>query len=153
MAILAAPTSEPSVALRPRFDLVSALLPAARLLLRFRTAISSVSLFLLLRVWVAASLAFGSLFIASRLTIWHALLMARLLTVNSALFAASAVSTVWNHKASRRLKKKLEFEFFVLILGPGGNALCLAIFWPGWIIAIAAVWSVWSGVGPAGNQV
>ncbi|KAI1419144.1 hypothetical protein F5Y12DRAFT_789313 [Xylaria sp. FL1777] len=40
--------------------------------------------------------------------------------------------TLWNSTHMKRLKQKIEFEFFTLILGTGGNNLCLIIFWPGW---------------------
>ncbi|KAK5634044.1 hypothetical protein RRF57_009758 [Xylaria bambusicola] len=41
---------------------------------------------------------------------------------------------LWDSAQIRRLRKKIEFEFFTLILGAGGNNLCLVIFWPGWAI-------------------
>lgn len=44
-----------------------------------------------------------------------------------------AVWKVWDGKHGRRLRKKIEFEVFTLILG-GGNNLCLVLFWPGWCI-------------------
>lgn len=44
-----------------------------------------------------------------------------------------AVWALWDGKHGRRLRKKIEFEVFTLILG-GGNNLCLVLFWPGWCI-------------------
>lgn len=41
--------------------------------------------------------------------------------------------SAWDSKRSRQLRKKLEFEFFVLILG-SGNGFILMLFWPGWIL-------------------
>ncbi|KAI1266961.1 hypothetical protein F5Y18DRAFT_353272 [Xylariaceae sp. FL1019] len=60
-------------------------------------------------------------------------------TTTGVLFSLIQASTsttrmLWNTRAIRRLRKKFEFEFFVLILGGGGNNLFLVIFWPGWII-------------------
>lgn len=46
---------------------------------------------------------------------------------------SSLVWNAWDSKQGRRLRKKLEFEFFVLILGTG-NGLILAVLWPGWIL-------------------
>ncbi|KAI0466036.1 hypothetical protein F4859DRAFT_341340 [Xylaria cf. heliscus] len=52
---------------------------------------------------------------------------------------------LWDSTQGRRFRKKIEFEFFTLILGGGGNNLCLVIFWPGWgILAVAGfVFSAW----------
>ena len=49
-----------------------------------------------------------------------------------------AIWGLWDSAQMTRLRKKIEFEFFTLILGGGGNNLCLVIFWPGWpIIGLA----------------
>ncbi|KAG8160743.1 hypothetical protein KVR01_009007 [Diaporthe batatas] len=53
--------------------------------------------------------------------------------------------STWNSSQGRRLRKKLEFEFFVLILGCG-NSLCLAVFWPGWFI-IGLLYLTWTALG------
>jgi hypothetical protein len=43
-------------------------------------------------------------------------------------------------KRIRKLRKKLVFEFMTLILGSGGNNMCLLLFWPGWwLIAIVVM--------------
>ncbi|KAI2641265.1 hypothetical protein GGS21DRAFT_487612 [Xylaria nigripes] len=59
-----------------------------------------------------------------------------------------ATWALWNSKHTKRLKKKIEFEFFTLILGGGGNNLFLVIFWPGWgILALSAfALSAWCAV-------
>ncbi|KAI0101470.1 hypothetical protein GGR51DRAFT_330017 [Nemania sp. FL0031] len=44
-----------------------------------------------------------------------------------------AIWLLWDNRHSRRFRKKMEFEFFLLILG-GGHFLFLLLFWPGWII-------------------
>ncbi|KAI0403792.1 hypothetical protein F4802DRAFT_278452 [Xylaria palmicola] len=50
-----------------------------------------------------------------------------------------AAWTLWDSPRGRRLRKKIEFEFFTLILG-GGNGICLVLFWPGWgILAVTAL--------------
>ncbi|KUI54525.1 hypothetical protein VM1G_10244 [Cytospora mali] len=64
------------------------------------------------------------------------------LTMRSTAALARLASTAWNSKQSRRLQKKVEFEFFVLILGCG-NSFCLVVFWPGWIL-IGLVYLLWT---------
>ncbi|KAF3767239.1 hypothetical protein M406DRAFT_20117, partial [Cryphonectria parasitica EP155] len=60
-------------------------------------------------------------------------LVTRTIAMASVTALYKAAGSVWESKAARRLRKKLEFEFFVLILGCG-NGFCLMIFWPGWML-------------------
>ncbi|KAL1847549.1 hypothetical protein Daus18300_013918 [Diaporthe australafricana] len=69
-------------------------------------------------------------------------LVAKDLTTKSASVLGETVWSAWNSNQGRRLRKKLEFEFFVLILGCG-NSLCLAVFWPGWFV-IGLVYLAWT---------
>lgn len=75
-----------------------------------------------------------------------------LATRNVALWSAATLGrlawSAWNSNASRRLRKKLEFEFFVLILGCG-NGFCLLVFWPGWILIGLAYcfYLIWTWAG------
>ncbi|KAI1109864.1 hypothetical protein F5Y14DRAFT_455609 [Nemania sp. NC0429] len=61
-------------------------------------------------------------------------------------FGKRGVWALWNSKQAKRLRKKIEFEFFTLILGCGNN-LFLIILWPGWgVLGLVALilwaWSV-----------
>ncbi|KAI3395855.1 hypothetical protein diail_792 [Diaporthe ilicicola] len=69
-------------------------------------------------------------------------LVAKDLTTRSASVLSETVWSAWNSSHVRRLRRKLEFEFFVLILGCG-NSLCLAVFWPGWFV-IGLVYLAWT---------
>lgn len=71
-------------------------------------------------------------------------LVAKDLTTRSASVLGEISWSVWNSSQGRRLRKKLEFEFFVLILGCG-NSLCLAVFWPGWFI-IGLLYLAWTAL-------
>lgn len=71
-------------------------------------------------------------------------LTAKDLATRSASVLGEVVWTAWNSSQGRRLRKKLEFEFFVLILGCG-NSLCLAVFWPGWFI-IGLLYLTWTAL-------
>lgn len=44
-------------------------------------------------------------------------------------------------KALAPLRKKLEYEFFVFVLG-GGKGIILFVFWPGWIVVGSAIGGV-----------
>lgn len=72
----------------------------------------------------------------------QAYLIAKDLATMSASFLGDIAWSAWNSSQGRRLRKKLEFEFFVLILGCG-NSLCLAVFWPGWFI-IGLLYLTWT---------
>lgn len=68
-------------------------------------------------------------------------LITRDLTMRSTAAFARVASMAWNSKPLQKLQKKVEFEFFVLILGCGNN-FCLVVFWPGWIL-IGLVYLLW----------
>lgn len=46
------------------------------------------------------------------------------------------------YKRTAWLRKKLQYEFFVFILG-GGNPILLVVFWPGWLVVMTGVWGAW----------
>lgn len=71
-------------------------------------------------------------------------LIAKDLATRSASVLGDVAWSAWNSSQGRRLRKKLEFEFFVLILGCG-NSLCLAVFWPGWFI-IGLLYLTWTAL-------
>lgn len=71
-------------------------------------------------------------------------LVAKDLTTRSASVLGEIAWSAWNSSQVKRLRKKLEFEFFVLILGCG-NSLCLAVFWPGWFI-IGLLYLAWTAI-------
>ena len=72
------------------------------------------------------------LVLAGTIAALHTYLFTKNMTMRTTTALSRVVSTAWNSKQVRRLQKKVEFEFFVLILGCG-NSFCLVLFWPGWI--------------------
>ncbi|KAK0715975.1 hypothetical protein B0H67DRAFT_645654 [Lasiosphaeris hirsuta] len=130
MAIIAASTSGPTrpVALHhiSSVNVISSLGPLLNRALQFQQLLSSATLLLFIRTVFAARLLATVLLFASRVAAFRTLL---------AVNITKRLSwSLWDSKPSRRFRKKLEFEFFVLVLGPGGNTLFLLLFWPGWII-------------------
>lgn len=55
------------------------------------------------------------------------------LAVRSNLAFSRVVWSAWDSKQGRQLRRKIEFEFFVLILGCG-NGIALILLWPGWML-------------------
>ncbi|KAI1740223.1 hypothetical protein F4680DRAFT_124294 [Xylaria scruposa] len=99
----------------------------------FTNLVSALQLTRLLSLFLQASvLAFGLLYLSlfASVQIFQA---ARTIMYHSIQFSKQAAWRLWDSKHGRQLRKKVEFEFFTLILG-GGNNLCLIIFWPGWPI-------------------
>jgi hypothetical protein len=80
--------------------------------------------------------ALSNLLYATQLICAYGLLAARILLATSIRAGCSTACAVWDCKTTRQIRKRIEFEFFVLILGPSGNALLLTIFWPGWILIL-----------------
>lgn len=78
----------------------------------------------------------------------QALLLTKTLIAQSAIALGRLAWSAWDSKQGRRLRKKLEFEFFVLILGCGNGFACM-VFWPGWMLVglvylACLVWN-WAG--------
>jgi len=48
----------------------------------------------------------------------------------------------WDSKAMRRLKGKLAFEFFTLMLTTGHH-ICVVLLWPGWWLFAICTSMVW----------
>jgi len=145
MSLLAAPTFKPNVALRQSPDVISSLGPVLNLAIWFQQILSSATLLLFIRTYLAARVIAAALIFASRVAALNTLIVSRLLAVKSGAMTMQALSVLWDSTGSKRLRKKIEYEFFLLILSPSGNLMCLMLFWPGWIILGAMGWSLWPG--------
>ncbi|RYC58388.1 hypothetical protein CHU98_g7814 [Xylaria longipes] len=111
----------------------------------FTTLVSALPLGRLLSLFLQASLfASGLLYLGQSASV-QTFQAARGIVYYSIRLSKQAARRLWDSTHGRRLRKKIEFEFFTLILGGGGNNLCLVIFWPGWgILAVATlVLSAW----------
>lgn len=142
MAILAAITTEPSISLHQRPDLLPNLWPS-EVRPQQGNLLNGASFFVVLRTYFAASVAVKSM---ARLGTFVALprfLVTRFLAIQAASMTSWLSWMIWNTAYTQRLRKRVEYEFFTLVLGSGGNALCLMVFWPGWIF-LALTWTIWS---------
>ncbi|KAI0867306.1 hypothetical protein GGS24DRAFT_322422 [Hypoxylon argillaceum] len=140
-AIIAAQTKHPATATRRESRGLAAPMSALRLTGHCRQLLSRVILSLLLQVSILAS---GLLHLSQSASIqtFHATIRT---AHHSIRVSKQATWALWDGPHGRRLRKKIEFEFFTLILGSGGNNLCLVIFWPGWgVLAFTAfMFSTW----------
>lgn len=123
--IIAAPTQD---VFRQSSDIIAALGPAAKIGLQLHHMLSHASLYLFLRIYFLAE----QVLHASKILAVGSTMASRFLVANTALLTREALRSAWNSKSGRRLRKKLEYEFFTFVLGSGGNSLILVIFWPGW---------------------
>ncbi|KAI0188264.1 hypothetical protein EV127DRAFT_131191 [Xylaria flabelliformis] len=99
----------------------------------FTTLVSALHLTRLLSLFLQASVfVFGLLYLSLFASV-QILQAAGAIIYHSIQFFNQAAWRLWDSKHGRQLRKKVEFEFFTLILG-GGNNLCLILFWPGWPI-------------------
>lgn len=74
---------------------------------------------------------------ATKLILYRSLLFTR----TAIMETASLTWNIWDSRKARQIRKKIEFEFFVWILGPGGNLLCF-LLWPGWLVLGFMIWAL-----------
>ncbi|KAK3502168.1 hypothetical protein B0T13DRAFT_162278 [Neurospora crassa] len=114
-------------------------------LLLFSLCFSTLTL-LLVHILSTLHLFSLNLYLVCHLILYRTLLFVKTITMETATLSYS----IWDSRKARQIRKKIEFEFFVWILGPGGNLLCF-LLWPGWIVLGVMVWGLsWvfsSGLG------
>ncbi|KAK3903391.1 hypothetical protein C8A05DRAFT_14658 [Staphylotrichum tortipilum] len=144
MALLAASRSAPGVvSLSPRSDIISTIYPLVNSAVQFQQLLGSAAIHLAIRTYFAATILAAASWWASKNIVWRALLVSRVIAARLLFVTRHLTWTAWDSKQCRRLRKRLEFELFVLILGPSGNALLLMIFWPGWPMLAFLGWGFW----------
>ncbi|KAH6857003.1 hypothetical protein B0I37DRAFT_88763 [Chaetomium sp. MPI-CAGE-AT-0009] len=147
MALLAASRTAPTVSLSQRSDVISTIYPLVNSAVQFQQLIGSAALHLLVRTYFAATIVATASLWASRNIAWRTFLALRIIVARTLFLLAWLAWTAWDCKRSRRFRKRLEFELFILLLGPGGNSLLLMLFWPGWLMLAAVGWGVWQLTG------
>lgn len=147
MALLAASRTSPTVSLTQRSDVISALYPIVNSALQVQQIVGSVAFHLFVRTYFAATIIATASVWASKSIAWRTFLASRILAVTALSMSKRLAWALWDCQKSRQLRKRLEFELFVLLLGPGGNALFLMLFWPGWLMLGFLGWGVWQLTG------
>ncbi|KAK0621766.1 hypothetical protein B0T17DRAFT_618170 [Bombardia bombarda] len=140
MSIITATTTDPNSLFAPLRQLdishLSSLLLAGALQFQHLLATAS-SLFV--QTYFAARVVAAAFLLVSKIVA----IQTWFLTTKASIWTTQLVWTLWDSKTSRRFRRKIEFEFFVMFLG-AGNILCLMLFWPGWILlAVASFWTAW----------
>lgn len=148
MALLAASTVEPNMALPKAPNAASLLGPTGKFAFQLQHALTSVSVFLFVRMCFAANHTLVGLVIATRFLAFRLSLALRSLTAKAAAILRWSCFTAWRSRYIKRLRKRVELELYGLAVGPGGNTLFLLLFWPGWLVLAAAVvgMSMWSWI-------
>lgn len=116
--------------------------------LRYSNALSSALFVTTQQLFQINRIALTYLLFGCNVAALHAFLLSKEIAAMSVTALSKVAWGAWNSKQCRRLRKKLEFEFFVLILG-SGNGLILMVFWPGWILIGLAyfVYLLWCWAG------
>ncbi|KAF5676995.1 hypothetical protein FHETE_1897 [Fusarium heterosporum] len=126
----------------PRSDITRLIGPALQIALRFRSLVSSISIFLCLHACFIASITFAGIVYASKTVTTHAFTAAKFSAFYIFNMSTQAVASAWNSKNVQRLRDKIWYEFAVFILG-SGNMIFLMLFWPGWWVLASACWAFW----------
>ncbi|KAH8651003.1 hypothetical protein BX600DRAFT_516601 [Xylariales sp. PMI_506] len=144
MALISARTREPNVQLLGQQSAyIAALGPAIKLATICQQILSTVSAFLLIRSYYVAL----NLLFVSRVIAVQSALMSKLIIWKTAVLTRWTSWLVWNSQPIKRLRKKVQFEFFAFILGGGGNNVFLLMFWPGWWVVGVILFTVWACAG------
>ncbi len=144
MALLAASRSAPrGVSLSQQSNVISTIYPLVNSAVQFQALLGAAAIHLVIRTYFAATILAAASWWASKNIVWKSLLLSRIIAARVLFLTRRLTWTVWDSKQCRRLRKRLEFELFVLILGPSGNALLLMIFWPGWPMLAFLGWGFW----------
>ncbi|CAJ2512446.1 Uu.00g054610.m01.CDS01 [Anthostomella pinea] len=135
VAIITTAKKEPGVVIRNNtgYHAITALAPTLHLAVRCQHMLSAALLTLLLQACLLASTASH----AGRVVAAHIFLASMSVLHKSGVPCSRVGRTLWRTPSMRKLRKKLEFEFFTSILGSGGNNFCLVLFWPGWWMIMA----------------
>ncbi|OIW32283.1 hypothetical protein CONLIGDRAFT_264640 [Coniochaeta ligniaria NRRL 30616] len=146
MVILAASTMEPNVAVRQGSKQISIAGHVLKFAFQLQQAIRSLSQYLFLRAYFTASLVVYYVLFITQIFTFQSYLASRFVALKTASTLKSMLGAVWNSRRLKRLRKRIEFEFFAMILSPSGNNVFLLVFWPGWLLIAAAVWglSIWA---------
>jgi hypothetical protein len=147
MAILATSTMEPSATLHQGSRHASVAEPVLRFALQSKQAVRSLTQYLFMRAYYAASFMVYYTLLLTQIFAFHSCATSKFLAVRTASTCRSLYRAIWDSRRIKRIRKRIEFEFFVTILGPSGNNVLLLVFWPGWLLIVPAIWALctWAG--------
>jgi hypothetical protein len=146
MAVLTA-TSNPKTILttthntKPILTLLSpALTNSLYLAYILQQLLSTTTLFLLFRTYLLSLFLLQQSYHASQILAIQTLYAASVLGKKALWTSKRGMRLLW--RSTERMRKKLFYEFMVFVLGSGGNAAILVVFWPGWIVIGGGIWGI-----------
>jgi len=150
MAFLAA-TSNPATILTSTYNtkpILTILSPAFTnslyLAHKLQHLLSTTTLFLLFRAYLLSLFLLQQSHHATQVLLIRIFYAASILGKNALWTGERGMRVVW--KSTEGTRKKLFHEFMVFVLGSGGNAAILVLFWPGWIL-VGGFWGIWTVCG------
>ncbi|KAM0271636.1 hypothetical protein ACHAQH_009024 [Verticillium albo-atrum] len=125
-----------SIAIRPGSEFVTLFTRTVNLALGFQRLLGAVWISLILRAYFVAAVTATTTLFASRVIASRSFNVTKTILLGS----AKGCRMVWKTKRVRRIRKQMEYDFAMVILGPGVNTLIVMVFWPGWwVLGGAAV--------------
>ncbi|KAF3356207.1 hypothetical protein VDGD_20397 [Verticillium dahliae] len=123
-----------SMVIRPGSEFVTLFARTVNLALGFQRLLGAVWLSVIPRTYFLAAYTAATALFASRIIATHSLALTKSIVLGS----AKACNIVWKSKRVRRICKQMEYDFAMVILGPGVNTLIVLVFWPGWWVLCGA---------------
>ena len=139
---LSAPKTVPTVLFSKQPEDLSALYLVINKVLWCQQLIGSAAFRLLARAYIVTTIVAMACLWLSKTIVCRSLIAFQNLVPRTLELIGRLSWALWDCKQSRRLRKRFEFEFFALLLGPSGNALILMLFWPGWYILAFLCWII-----------
>ncbi|OTB01061.1 hypothetical protein M426DRAFT_223280 [Hypoxylon sp. CI-4A] len=126
VAIIAAPTREPCATIKPGSNIARIFTPTLLILFQCQQLLREALRVSYIHAYWSARIVFQASQIIAGLVC---------IILGSVQYGVGALGwTIWQTRSAKRWRKKIAFEFVALMLGSGGNAVCLILFWPGWWI-------------------
>lgn len=110
----------------------------------FQKLLSTTTLFLVFRAYFLSLVLLQQTYYVSYILLmqsyWASTIAAR------GVYRGVKMGVGMSWKALEPVRNRLFREFMIFVLG-AGNGVCLAVFWPGWIVVGPTVWGVWCFCG------
>lgn len=119
-------------------SVVAQLSPAIKAAVLLRNHLSTITIFLFLRSYLLANLAFS----ISQTIALYVFLVTRSGASRSWSLSAKAISELRRSRVIRRVYRSMEREFRSILLGHGYSIIML-MFWPGWWVVGGISLTVW----------
>lgn len=144
------PTSSTTSAVsrkRQQNNVTSSLYPLIQHAIQFQQLISSAAFHLFVRTYFATYLVAYAALVTSRTIAWRTFIVFRIFISRALVVSKWLGRRTLSSIGTTRLRKRIEFELYVFLVGPCANMLFLMLFWPGWLVLGVAIWAYWQVAG------